>query len=137
RRSSPGRALPHAVGKPVEHHGAGPRRGAARRSVPPAERSMSTRDREVVSGRARVDRRTKNLLNRLSAGEVAVIDHEDLDRIAAEGLVEVQPAVIINAARSLSGRYPNVCPLPVAAAGIPLVDDVGHAVMNLVAGGQA
>jgi len=97
---------------------------------------VSTRDREVVSGRARVDRRTKNLLNRLSAGEVAVIDHEDLDRIAAEGLVEVQPAAIINAARSLSGRYPNVGPLLVAAAGIPLVDDVGHDVMNLVAEGQ-
>ena len=97
---------------------------------------MSARGREVVSGRARVDRRTKNLLNRLSAGEVAVIDHEDLDRIAAEGLVEVQPAAIINAARSLSGRYPNVGPLLVAAAGIPLVDDVGHDVMNLVAEGQ-
>jgi uncharacterized membrane-anchored protein len=97
---------------------------------------MSARDREVVSGRARVDRRTKNLLNRLSAGEVAVIDHEDLDRIAAEGLVEVQPAAIINAARSLSGRYPNFGPLLVAAAGIPLVDDVGHDVMNLVAEGQ-
>ena len=97
---------------------------------------MSERDREVVSGRARVDRRTKNLLNRLSAGEVAVIDHEDLDRIAAEGLVEVQPAAIINASRSLSGRYPNVGPLLVAAAGIPLVDDVGHDVMNLVAEGQ-
>jgi uncharacterized membrane-anchored protein len=97
---------------------------------------MTPRDREVVSGRARVDRRTKNLLNRLSAGEVAVIDHEDLDRIAAEGLVEVQPAAIINASRSLSGRYPNVGPLLVAAAGIPLVDDVGHDVMNLVAEGQ-
>jgi uncharacterized membrane-anchored protein len=97
---------------------------------------MTPRDREVVSGRARVDRRTKNLLNRLSAGEVAVIDHEDLDRIAAEGLVEVQPAAIINAARSLSGRYPNVGPLLVAAAGIPLVDDVGHDLMNLVTEGQ-
>ena len=97
---------------------------------------MTPRDREVVSGRARVDRRTKHLLNRLSAGEVAVIDHEDLDRIAAEGLVEVQPAAIINAARSLSGRYPNVGPLLVAAAGIPLVDDVGHDVMTLIAEGQ-
>jgi uncharacterized membrane-anchored protein len=51
-------------------------------------------------------------------------------------LVEVQPAAVINAARSLSGRYPNVGPLLVAAAGIPLVDDVGRDVMDLVAEGQ-
>jgi len=97
---------------------------------------MSMRERAVVSGRARVDRRTKNLLTRLTPGEIAVIDHEDLDRIAAEGLVEAQPAAVINASRSLSGRYPNVGPLLVAAAGIPLVDDVGRDVMDLLAEGQ-
>lgn len=91
---------------------------------------------EVTTGPARVDPRTKNLIKRLQPGEIAVIDHEDLDRIAAEGLVEARAAAIVNAAVSLSGRYPNVGPLLVAAAGIPLLDGVGSQVLDLVGEGQ-
>ncbi len=87
-------------------------------------------------GRARVDRRTKTLLTRLQPGDVAVIDHEDLDRIAAEGLVKAGVAAVVNAARSISGRYPNVGPLLVAAAGIPLVDQVGSDVLDRVREGE-
>ena len=90
----------------------------------------------TVAGVARVDRRTKSLVKRLRPGEIAVIDHEDLDRVAAEGLVEAGPAAVINAARSISGRYPNVGPLLLAAAGIPLVDDTGHDVMTAVSDGS-
>jgi uncharacterized membrane-anchored protein len=90
----------------------------------------------AVAGRARVDRRTKNLIKRLRPGEVAVIHHEDIDRIAAEGLIEGRAAAVINAARSISGRYPNVGPLLLAAAGIPLVDDAGPEVMDTIAEGQ-
>ena len=75
--------------------------------------------------RARVDRRTKHLLARVQPGEVAVIDHDDLDRVAAEGLVLARVSAVVNAARSITGRYPNVGPLLLAAAGIPLIDDVG------------
>jgi uncharacterized membrane-anchored protein len=89
-----------------------------------------------VVGPARVDRRTKRLTRRLQPGDVAVIDHEDLDRLAAEELVEAQAGAVVNAARSISGRYPNVGPLLVAAAGIPLVDDVGREIMDLVREGQ-
>ncbi len=71
----------------------------------------------------------------LQPGEVAVINHEDLDRVAAEGLVEARPAAIVNAARSISGRYPNVGPLLIAAAGIPLVDGVGADVMERIRSG--
>jgi hypothetical protein len=42
----------------------------------------------VVSGIARVDRRTKRLLPRLQPGDIAVIDHEDIDRVSAEGLIQ-------------------------------------------------
>lgn len=87
-------------------------------------------------GRARVDRRTKRLLERLQPGEVAVIDHEDLDRIAAENLVRARPAAVVNAAPSISGRYPNVGPLLLAAAGIPLVDGVGAELLERVGEGQ-
>jgi len=86
----------------------------------------------VVSGLARVGPRTKLMTPHLHTGEVAVINHEDLDRVAAEGLVEARPAAIVNAALSISGRYPNVGPLLIAAAGIPLVDGVGEAVMTRI-----
>jgi uncharacterized membrane-anchored protein len=74
------------------------------------------------------------LVNRLRPGDVAVIDHEDLDRIAAESLVQAQPAAVLNAARSSTGRYPNEGPLLVVRAGIPLVDDLGPAIMELSEG---
>ena len=90
----------------------------------------------VVIGRARVDRRTKSLIPRLQPGEVAVIDHEDLDRVAAEGLILAKAGAVVNAARSSSGRYPNLGPLLLAAAGIPVVDDVGLGVLTAVREGQ-
>ncbi len=90
----------------------------------------------VVVGRARVDRRTKNLIPRLQPGEIAVIDHEDLDRVAAEGLILAKAGAVVNAARSSSGRYPNLGPLLLAAAGIPVVDDVGMKVLTAVREGQ-
>jgi uncharacterized membrane-anchored protein len=91
---------------------------------------------DEVVGLARIDRRTKRLIPRLQHGDVAVIDHLDLDRIAAEGLVEARPAAVINASPSISGRYANLGPLLIAAAGIPLIDDVGHDVMDAVSDGQ-
>jgi uncharacterized membrane-anchored protein len=90
----------------------------------------------ALVGPARVDRRTKNLIKRLHPGDIAVIDHEDLDRVAAEELIQAQVVAVVNAARSISGRYPNMGPLLVAAAGIPLVDDIGPELMDLVAEGQ-
>jgi len=90
----------------------------------------------VIRGRARIDRRTKNLIPRLQPGDVAVIDHEDLDRVAAEGLIIARAAAVVNVSRSSSGRYPNLGPLLLAAAGIPVVDEVGMAVLSAVREGQ-
>jgi len=83
-----------------------------------------------VTGVARIDRRTKRLVKRLQHGDVAVIHHEDLDRVAAETLVDAGPVAVVNAAPSISGRYPNVGPLLLCQAGIPLLDDVGPEVME-------
>ncbi len=90
----------------------------------------------VVAGRARLDRRTKNLIMRIQPGEIAVIDHADIDRVAAEGLILAKAGGVVNAARSSTGRYPNLGPLLLAAAGIPVVDDVGLAVFSKVRDGQ-
>jgi uncharacterized membrane-anchored protein len=81
---------------------------------------------------ARVDRRTKTLLVRLRPGEVAVIDHEDLDRISAEGLVAGGAAAVVNASPSITGRYPNLGPLVLVQSGVPLVDGVGKLIMEKV-----
>ena len=88
----------------------------------------------VVAGPARVDPRTKGLTKRLRPGDVAVIDHLDLDRVSAEALVACQPAAVLNAARSTSGRYPNLGPEILVGAGIPLVDDLGADIMSLTEG---
>jgi len=90
----------------------------------------------AVSGTARIDRRTKRLVSRLRPGDVAVIDHEDLDPVAAETLAAAQPSVVINAAASMSGRYPNMGPLVLTASGIPLVDGAGPAVMDIQEGSE-
>lgn len=87
-----------------------------------------------LSGPARVDRRTKDLTKRLRAGDVAVIDHEDLDRVSAEALVACRPAAVVNASSSISGRYPNLGPEILVAAGIPLVDRAGPDVMAIKEG---
>jgi uncharacterized membrane-anchored protein len=78
-----------------------------------------------ATGVVRLDRRTKNLTRRLKPGDIAVIDHVDLDRVAAEALVECGVGGVVNVAPSVSGRYPNLGPDILLAAGVPLIDDVG------------
>src|SRR5918998_5110866 len=99
-------------------------------------RAPSSHTGDVVVGRARVDRRTKDLVKRLQPGEVAVIDHRDIDRVAADALVEAGAAAVVNASPSISGRYPNGGPIRIIRAAIPLVDDVGKDLMGAVAEGD-
>ncbi|GAA4755801.1 putative cytokinetic ring protein SteA [Modestobacter marinus] len=82
-----------------------------------------------VTGTVRVDRRTKNLTKRLRPGEIAVIDHLDIDRVSADSLVAGKVAAVVNASPSISGRYPNLGPGILVEAGIPLVDGVGKEVL--------
>ncbi|HYY08784.1 MAG TPA: putative cytokinetic ring protein SteA, partial [Actinomycetota bacterium] len=95
-------------------------------------RFRTSRSRGHAGGRARVGRRTKALIPRIEPGDVAVIDHEDLDRVAAEALVQAGVAAVVNASASISGRYPNLGPRILDDAGIPLVDRVGSLVMEKV-----
>jgi len=88
-------------------------------------------------GVARVDRRTKVLVRRLEPGDIAVIDHPDLDRVSADELIACRVAAVVNAARSVTGRYPNLGPRLLLDAGIPLVDDVGREVLSRVSDGAA
>src|SRR6476659_2036686 len=76
-------------------------------------------------GTARVERRTRALLPRLRPGDVAVLDHTDLDRATAQSLVDAGVAAVVNAAPMISGRYPALGPAVLAEAGVLLVDAVG------------
>ncbi|MGN6189809.1 MAG: putative cytokinetic ring protein SteA [Conexibacter sp.] len=75
-----------------------------------------------VAGIARLGKRTKHLVKRLRPGDVAIIDHRDLDRVSGEDLVACGVAGVVNCAPSSTGSYPNMGPLLVAQAGIALVD---------------
>ena len=92
--------------------------------------------RAQTIGTARVGRRTKDLTQRLQPGDIAVIDHADLDRVAAEALVAARVGGVVNAAASITGRYPNVGPLLIVAAGIPLIDGAGSAALDAIAEGS-
>jgi uncharacterized membrane-anchored protein len=89
-----------------------------------------------VTGVARVDRRTKDLTKRIRPGEIAVIDHEDLDRVSVDALLARHVAGVVNAAPSITGRYPNLGPERLIEAGIPLVDDAGPDLFGKVAEGR-
>lgn len=84
-----------------------------------------------IKGIAKVDHKTKNLVKRLNAGDIAVIDHEDIDEVAAMGLVAAKVRAVVNAAKSITGRYPNPGPDILARANIPIVDHAGEQVMRL------
>jgi len=88
------------------------------------------------TGTARIDKRTKDLTKRLNAGDIAIIDHRDIDRVSAEALVEAQTPLVINAAPSISGSYPNIGPAILARNGIVLVDNVGMDIFSRVKEGM-
>ena len=104
--------------------------------LPQTRRRAEPESGPGVVGVARVDKRTKNLTKRLKPGEIAVIDHRDVDRVSAEALAACRPAAVVNAAASISGRYPNLGPEILVDAGIPLVDEAGPDVMTALHEGE-
>ncbi len=99
-------------------------------------KSPAAGSEEKVTAIARLDKRTKNLVKRLHEGEIAIIDHTDIDRVSAESLIERNPAMVINAACSLTGTYPNLGPLTMIASGLTILDEVGGTVFEAVSEGE-
>jgi len=89
-----------------------------------------------LTGQAKLDRRTKDLIKRLSADDIAIIDHTDLDRVSAEELVESGVRVVVNVAPSQSGRYPNPGPLALVRSGVRLIDAPGADLFESVSEGE-
>ncbi|MBE3013115.1 hypothetical protein IL992_28600 [Microbispora sp. NEAU-D428] len=89
-----------------------------------------------VTAVARIDRRTKRLTKRLKPGEIAIIDHVDIDRVSGEALVACGVAAVVNVAASISGRYPNLGPQILLDAGIPLIDNASPELFERIADGD-
>ncbi len=99
---------------------------ASRRRLPALlSRRNGVSTAEAIHGTARLGSRTKHLVKRLGPGDIAVIDHLNIDRIAAEELIAAGVRAVLNASESSDGRYPNTGPLMLARAGICLVDVPG------------
>ena len=90
-----------------------------------------------VVGTARAERRTRALLPRLRPGDVAVIDHLDLDRATAQALVDADVVAVLNAVPMISGRYPNLGPEVLVDSGLLVVDGIGTAGFAAIADGSA
>jgi uncharacterized membrane-anchored protein len=91
-----------------------------------------------LTGPAKLDRRTKNLVKRLSAEDIAIIDHRDIDRVSAEELVESGVRAVVNVAPSQTGRFPNPGPLMLVRSGVRLidVDGAGQNLFDAVSEGE-
>jgi uncharacterized membrane-anchored protein len=90
-----------------------------------------------ITGAARLGARTKDLVKQLRPGEIAVVDHLNIDRIAAEELVGCEVAAVVNCARSSDGSYPNAGPLILARAGVALIDVPGAGLFERLQDGDA
>jgi uncharacterized membrane-anchored protein len=88
------------------------------------------------TGTAKLDRRTKDLVRRLDARDIAIIHHADLDRVSAEELVASGVRVVVNCADSQTGRFPNPGPLTLVRGGVKLVDAPGAELFDQVSDGD-
>ena len=89
-----------------------------------------------LTGHAKLDRRTKHLVRRLSADDIAIIDHTDLDRVSAEELLESGVRVVVNVGASHSGRFPNPGPLALVRGGVRLIEVSGSDLFDQVHEGE-
>jgi len=106
-------------------------------AVSPTNKAAAEDDLVEVRGVARLGKRTKHLVKRLRPGDVAVIDHLNLDRVSAEDLIACGVRAVVNCADSSSGDYPNMGPLLLVQAGVHLVDAPGARLFDDLHDGDA
>ena len=76
-----------------------------------------------LQGRIKAGARTKNLVNFLCPGDIAVICHDDIDGMSALAIVNAGVKAVINAGKSMTGRF--------AAAGAAVLLDNNVALIDV------
>lgn len=99
-------------------------------------RRARTEASDGIVGPARVDRRSRIVAERAGRGDIAVIDHVDLDRRTAAMLVSNGVLAVVNASPTVSGRYPSLGATVLVDAGVELLDTVGPGVLGAVRDGD-
>ncbi|SES70532.1 Uncharacterized membrane-anchored protein [Natronincola peptidivorans] len=84
----------------------------------------------------KLDKKTKNLIGRINEGEIAIIDHSDIDEVAANSLITRRVAAVINCSKSISGRYPNLGPSLLKKSNVLLFDVVKGNLFNVLKDGD-
>jgi uncharacterized membrane-anchored protein len=90
----------------------------------------------TLAGPVRPGRRTKLLVRHLVKGDIALIDHLDVDRVSAEELIAAGVSAVLNCKPSSSGTYPNLGPALLVEAGVVLVDLPDDALFGLISDGD-
>ena len=91
----------------------------------------------TVAGPVRPGRKTKLLVKHLRRGDVALLDHLDIDRVSAEELIAAGATAVLNCSASSSGAYPNLGPQLLVEAGILLVDLPDDSLFETLADGDS
>ncbi|MGE5631942.1 MAG: putative cytokinetic ring protein SteA, partial [Caulobacteraceae bacterium] len=75
-----------------------------------------------VQGRIKVSKKTKTLIDSLHPGDIAVISHDDIDELAAAALSSTGIKTVINAGRSMTGRFLSLGTKMLLEHGIRVID---------------
>src|SRR5918911_4361420 len=112
------------------------RRSPAGPQPPGQTRNGSARPAVEFTGPVRLGKRTKELVKRLEPGDIAVIDHAEIDRVSGEDLVATGVRCVVNCARSASPRYGNQGPVILTDGRVHLVDMPGVALFDVLKDGE-
>lgn len=89
-----------------------------------------------LTGRLRKDRVTKNLVRRLRPGDIALLDHTNLDWVAAESLVSCGVRAILNTGIFCTGLFPPTAIQYLVRKGIRLVDRLPDRLFDQIKEGE-
>ncbi len=84
------------------------------------------RRKRGITGEVVVDEKTKELVKRLVKNQIAVLQHRQLDGVAAKDLIRKKPLAVINFSRSITSAVPSKGAELILTAGIMLFDVISN-----------
>ena len=77
-----------------------------------------------IEGFVKIGTRTKELIKYLTSEDIAIIQHDDIDELAAEALINTRLKAIINTGRSMTGNYYSRGSAILVSSNIQLYDTI-------------